>query len=151
MYYFDDATVCNNEKLESGSTHAYVTSCRMFLSKTLFKDEGPWPTTIFSPSNLDDRDEALNAAVTVSANQYSGGVNCVVCAVNGNISYRTHGRGVHGSKPKRSNQMSGMPLARVSVVCSGMYHVRADRRKYGGGGGRYRVLRSTCSERADTG
>lgn len=62
----DDVTVCNNEKLESGSTHVFLASCRMFLSKTLFKDEGPWPTVVFAPSHLEDTDASPNNAITVS-------------------------------------------------------------------------------------
>lgn len=66
----EDATVCNNEKLESGSTHAFVTSSRMFLAKTLFKDEGPWPTAVFAPSNLNDRDSSPNLQITVSVHAF---------------------------------------------------------------------------------
>lgn len=62
-----DAAVCNNEKLISGSTDAYVASSRMFLLKTLFKDAELWPTAILAPSNLVDKNSSQNNAITVSA------------------------------------------------------------------------------------
>ncbi|CAN0089336.1 unnamed protein product [Ectocarpus fasciculatus] len=44
-----DSVVCNNEKLVSGSTAAYLHSAGQFLASTIFRDGGPWPTMIMAP------------------------------------------------------------------------------------------------------
>ncbi|CAM9152460.1 unnamed protein product [Ectocarpus fasciculatus] len=46
-----DSVVCNNEKLTSGSTSAYIHSAKEFLTSTIFQDGTQWPTTIFAPSS----------------------------------------------------------------------------------------------------
>ena len=62
----EDATVCNNEKLESGSTAAYVRSCKHFLDWVVFKEEENWPSLIMAPSNMVDSDTAPNLPIEVS-------------------------------------------------------------------------------------
>lgn len=47
-----DSVVCNNEKLASGSTSAFIGSAREFLASTVFRSGGPWPTMIMAPSHL---------------------------------------------------------------------------------------------------
>lgn len=64
----EDSTICNDEKLVSGSTAAYVTSARHFFKNTIFRDDQPWPTVIWAPSNMVDSDEAPNVQITVSKN-----------------------------------------------------------------------------------
>eukprot|EP00904_Undaria_pinnatifida_P003348 jgi/Undpi1/13013/HiC_scaffold_7.g02677.m1 len=61
----EDATVCNNEKLESGSTAAYVRSCKHFLDWVVFKEEENWPSLIMAPSNMVDSDTAPNLPIEV--------------------------------------------------------------------------------------
>ena len=46
----DDAVQCNNNKLVSGSTSAFLRSARDFLALTVFADGKAWPTVIFTPS-----------------------------------------------------------------------------------------------------
>ena len=64
----EDATVCNDEKLESGSTAAYITSARLFFQETIFREGQPWPDVIWAPSNMVDLDEAPNVQINVSRN-----------------------------------------------------------------------------------
>ncbi|CAB1109494.1 unnamed protein product [Ectocarpus sp. CCAP 1310/34] len=47
-----DSVVCNNEKLTSGSTAAFVHSAKEFLASTAFRDGTQWPATILAPSYL---------------------------------------------------------------------------------------------------
>ncbi|CAM9938670.1 unnamed protein product [Ectocarpus sp. 4 AP-2014] len=47
-----DSLVCNNEKLVSGSTSAFIHSAEQFLASTIFREGGPWPTVVMAPSNL---------------------------------------------------------------------------------------------------
>ncbi|CAN0308865.1 unnamed protein product [Ectocarpus sp. 6 AP-2014] len=47
-----DSVVCNNEKLTSGSTSAFIHSAGQFLASTVFREGGPWPTTMMAPSHL---------------------------------------------------------------------------------------------------
>ncbi|CAM9632092.1 unnamed protein product, partial [Ectocarpus fasciculatus] len=61
----DDATVCNDEKLASGSTAAYVSSAELFLQDTIFREDKPWPSVIWAPSNMIDSDEAPNLQISV--------------------------------------------------------------------------------------
>ncbi|CAB1114832.1 unnamed protein product [Ectocarpus sp. CCAP 1310/34] len=61
----DDATVCNDEKLASGSTAAYVSSAELFLQDTIFRENKPWPSVIWAPSNMIDLDEAPNLQISV--------------------------------------------------------------------------------------
>ncbi|CAM9438074.1 unnamed protein product [Scytosiphon promiscuus] len=61
----EDATVCNDEKLASGSTAAYVSSAELFLKDTIFREGGPWPTVVWAPSNMIDADEAPNLQISV--------------------------------------------------------------------------------------
>ena len=67
----EDSTVCNDEKLVSGSTAAYVTSARHFFKSTIFQDDQPWPNVIWAPSNMVDSDEAPNVQISVSKNTCS--------------------------------------------------------------------------------
>lgn len=61
-----DSIVCHNEKLESGSTGAYVQSCRHFLDSSVFQDDTSVPTVILAPSNLVDSNNSPNFAIEVS-------------------------------------------------------------------------------------
>ncbi|CAM9322880.1 unnamed protein product [Laminaria digitata] len=61
----EDSTVCNDEKLVSGSTAAYITSARHFFKNTIFQDDQPWPNVIWAPSNMIDSDEAPNVQINV--------------------------------------------------------------------------------------
>ncbi|CAM9152539.1 unnamed protein product [Ectocarpus fasciculatus] len=47
-----DSVVCNNEKLTSGSTSAFVRSGKEFLASTIFQDGTQWPAAILAPSYL---------------------------------------------------------------------------------------------------
>lgn len=69
MRSVEDSTVCNNEKLESGSTAAYVNSAQLFFERTIFQDDQPWPTVVWAPSNMVDLDEAPNVQISVSEGQ----------------------------------------------------------------------------------
>lgn len=62
----EDATVCNNEKLASGSTAAYVRSAELFLKETIFGKRPRWPTVVWAPSNMIDSDDAPNLQISVS-------------------------------------------------------------------------------------
>ncbi|CAM9107182.1 unnamed protein product [Ectocarpus sp. 13 AM-2016] len=46
-----DSVVCNNEKLTSGSTSAFIHSAKEFLTSTIFQDGTQWPATILAPSS----------------------------------------------------------------------------------------------------
>eukprot|EP00903_Cladosiphon_okamuranus_P014398 g13366.t1 len=61
----EDATVCNDEKLTSGSTAAYVSAAKLFLKDTIFREGGDWPNVIWAPSNMIDSDEAPNLQISV--------------------------------------------------------------------------------------
>ncbi|CAM9934848.1 unnamed protein product [Pylaiella littoralis] len=61
----EDATICNDEKLASGSTAAYVSSAELFLKDTIFREDEPWPSVIWAPSNMIDSDEAPNLQISV--------------------------------------------------------------------------------------
>lgn len=62
----EDATVCNDEKLASGSTAAYLSAAELFLKDTVFRENEPWPNVIWAPSNMVDSDEAPNLQISVS-------------------------------------------------------------------------------------
>lgn len=62
----EDTVVCNNEKLVSGSSAAYVRSCENFLASTAFQNDTVWPTVILAPAFLRGRDGSSSAAVEVS-------------------------------------------------------------------------------------
>lgn len=62
----EDETVCNDEKLESGSTAAYIRSCKHFLDWVVFQDEEDWPSLIMAPSNMVDKDTNPNVPIEVS-------------------------------------------------------------------------------------
>lgn len=70
LYEFDtveDSVVCNNNKLSTGSSAAFVGSCDQFLRSTVFgNDAASWPTVIVAPSYLVDSDESPNLAIEVS-------------------------------------------------------------------------------------
>lgn len=59
-----DLVICNNEKLASGNSGAYVESCRQFLTSTVFKSGSSWPSAILAPSNIKRKDEP-NLAIKV--------------------------------------------------------------------------------------
>lgn len=61
-----DSTICNNEKLQSASTAAYVSSCKDFLDKVVFEEGTHWPTVIMALSNLVDDEGASNMPIEVS-------------------------------------------------------------------------------------
>eukprot|EP00752_Nemacystus_decipiens_P009227 g8242.t1 len=61
----EDATVCNDEKLASGSTTAYVGAAELFLKDTIFREDEAWPSVIWAPSNMIDSDEAPNLQISV--------------------------------------------------------------------------------------
>lgn len=69
----EDATVCNDEKLASGSTAAYVSAAELFLKDTIFREGQAWPTVIWAPSNMVDSDEAPNLQIEVSTETFFGG------------------------------------------------------------------------------
>ncbi|CAM9211467.1 unnamed protein product, partial [Laminaria digitata] len=62
----EDTTVCNDEKLESGSTAMYVRSCKHFLDWVIFEENTDWPTVIFTPSNMVDNENAPNVPIEVT-------------------------------------------------------------------------------------
>lgn len=61
----DEAVVCNNEKLQSGSTASFVRSCKHFLEWQIFQEGANWPSVILAPSNLVDTNNAANVAIEV--------------------------------------------------------------------------------------
>ena len=92
----EDATVCNDEKLASGSTAAYAGSAELFLKETIFREGGggeepgdergqgqggqAWPTVVFAPSNMVDSDEAPNLQISVRVPLVAiGGSGVPVC------------------------------------------------------------------------
>ncbi len=96
----EDATVCNDEKLASGSTAAYVSSAELFLKETIFGDGDErgaeagtgraWPTVVFAPSNMVDDDEAPNLQIDVSQpprgiRWQSRARDVCVCSLEGHI------------------------------------------------------------------
>ena len=69
LYEFDtveDSVVCNDDKLSTGSSAAFVGSCDKFLRSTAFGNSTGWPTVIVAPSFLVDSDEAPNLAIEVT-------------------------------------------------------------------------------------
>ena len=64
----EDATVCNNEKLESGSTAMYLQSGKHFLDWVVFRDGADWPSVMLAPSHLVDKESYTNVAIEVSKN-----------------------------------------------------------------------------------
>lgn len=61
----EDEVVCNDEKLLSGSSAAFVRSCKQFLSSTIFRNDTNWPTVILAAAFLEDRDDSSNTAIEV--------------------------------------------------------------------------------------
>lgn len=61
----EDATVCNNEKLESGSTASFVRSCKHFLEWQIFQEGTEWPSVILAPYILVNRNTAANVDIEV--------------------------------------------------------------------------------------
>lgn len=64
----EEAVECNNEKLVSGSTTAYMRSARDFLRLTVFQNGQPWPTVIATGLFLRD-DNSSNAPIEVNNNK----------------------------------------------------------------------------------
>lgn len=62
----EDVTVCNNEKLQSGSTASFVRSCKQFLEWQIFQEGTKWPSVILAPCFLVNRNNAANVAIEVS-------------------------------------------------------------------------------------
>eukprot|EP00903_Cladosiphon_okamuranus_P011004 g10393.t1 len=60
----EDDIICNNEKLLSGSSAAYIKSCREFLASTVFEGGTRSPSTILAPSHIQPGD-SVNLAITV--------------------------------------------------------------------------------------
>lgn len=74
LYEFDtveDSVVCNDNKLSTGSSAAFVGSCDQFLRSTVFGNDTGWPTVVVAPSYLVDSDEAPNLAIEVSETKFS--------------------------------------------------------------------------------
>lgn len=69
MYEFEsggaDSILCDDDKLASDSSSAFISSCRSFLNTTVFGNSTAWPTAILTPSYLVDSDEAPNFAIEV--------------------------------------------------------------------------------------
>ncbi|CAM9651807.1 unnamed protein product [Ascophyllum nodosum] len=61
----DDAVQCNNNKLVSGSTSAFLRSARDFLALTVFADGKAWPSVIFTPSFLEFNDKSPTISTEV--------------------------------------------------------------------------------------
>ncbi|CAM9310004.1 unnamed protein product, partial [Laminaria digitata] len=61
----EDETVCNNEKLQSGSTAKYVRSCKHFLDWQIFQEGTDWPSAIMAPAFLVNTEKAANVAIEV--------------------------------------------------------------------------------------
>lgn len=59
----EDAIVCNNEKLASGSTASFVRSCKHFLDWQIFQEGTDWPSLIMAPSNMVNSETAANLAI----------------------------------------------------------------------------------------
>ena len=60
----EDEIICNDEKLVSGSTAAFVRSCEKFMSYTVFGADQLWPSTILAPAFL--HTDGPNVAIEVS-------------------------------------------------------------------------------------
>lgn len=65
----EDEIVCNNEKLQSGSTASYVRSCKHFLDWEIFQEGADWPSVIMAPSNMIHTETAANLAIEVRENR----------------------------------------------------------------------------------
>ena len=65
----DDAVQCNNNKLVSGSTSAFLRSARDFLALTVFADGKAWPSVIFTPSFLEFNDKSPTISTEVRSKQ----------------------------------------------------------------------------------
>lgn len=63
----EDVILCNNEKLASGSTAAYIYSADKFLRDTIFAKHTQWPDVILTQSILSDNDGRENMQVEVSS------------------------------------------------------------------------------------
>ncbi|CAM9547974.1 unnamed protein product, partial [Laminaria digitata] len=61
----EDETVCNNEKLQSGSTATFVRSCKHFLDWKIFQEGTDWPSAIMAPAFLVNTEDAANVAIEV--------------------------------------------------------------------------------------
>lgn len=64
----EESVECNNEKLVSGSSTAYIRSARDFLRSTVFQDGQPWPSIIAAPLFLRADDHAPNYPIEVKTN-----------------------------------------------------------------------------------
>lgn len=60
-----ESVECNNAKLVSGSTTAYIRSARDFLKSTVFQEGQPWPAVIAAPLFLRDDDQSPNCPIEV--------------------------------------------------------------------------------------
>lgn len=60
-----ESVECNNEKLVSGSTTAYIRSAQDFLKLTVFQERQPWPSVIAAPLFLKGNDQSPNAPIEV--------------------------------------------------------------------------------------
>ena len=60
-----DATICNDEKLQSGSTASFVRSCKHFLDWEIFRKGSDWPSVIMAPSHMINSEDAANLAIEV--------------------------------------------------------------------------------------
>ena len=60
-----DATICNNEKLQSGSSASFVRSCKHFLDWEIFQEGSDWPSVIMAPSQMINEEDAANLAIEV--------------------------------------------------------------------------------------
>lgn len=59
----EDVILCNDEKLASGSTAAYLHSAEKFLREVAFADDSHWPDAILAPSFTSEK--GWNLAVEV--------------------------------------------------------------------------------------
>ena len=60
-----ESVECNNEKLVSGSSTAYIRSAKQFLQSTVFQHGHPMPTVIAAPSFLRSGDDSPEMTVDV--------------------------------------------------------------------------------------
>lgn len=67
-FALQDTVVCNNEKLTSGGSAAYVTAGRQFMTSTVFKNGTTWPSAILAPSVI-QRKPHLNSSIKVGHDQ----------------------------------------------------------------------------------
>lgn len=49
----DDVVTCNNEKLASGSSAEFISSCQTFFASTVFGNDTAWPAAILAPATID--------------------------------------------------------------------------------------------------